>query len=302
MTADHAGGCIGADCAPLRQDCGLTEGHLRTDAADLVGLALGFVADRTNLGVELGHAEVVGAAELPGLGVVDRRRRAVVLQNALGRVGQGERAGEVHDIAAPVRAVTTFADGVDHVGAQAAEVRAAVLQRVVPAGVAGDGAADEVVADRGREAERVAEGVEHQSRDEQRCGVATGRDAAEAGRLQADIGAARELAIAIETTRLAGVRAHELLGAERGGQAAAEVFAPADTPPAGAHVAAVDGAQLRAARRLAGRNAQVDQAAELDVRLGLGGSGQGGGCDDRGQEGSAFHGSGLSRLWGKLRV
>ncbi len=176
---------------------------------------------------------------------------------------------------------------------RAAEIGAGVEHRIAPARIAGQRAAGEVVADAGRVAEGIAEGVERQRGDEEGRGVAAERDLAEVLAGQADEGVARPEGIGAEAARCAGVGAHERLQREQRREAAAQILAAAGAEPAGGHVAVVhapDAAGAAGRLRLAG--AHVEQAGERDAGLRLRRAGrQGDGGDQRGaMDGNALHG------------
>ncbi|KAI1693338.1 hypothetical protein Ddc_22909 [Ditylenchus destructor] len=180
-----------------------------------------------------------------------------------------------------VAAAGAFARGDEGGAAEARDQRRRVEHRVAPARVAGRRVAGEDVADAGRVAEAVAEGIEAERGHEQRRGVAAQLDVAEVLAAQADEGVAGPEGVAVEAALLAAVGAQEGVELEEGAQAVAQVLVALEADEAGAHLAAVHalGGGGRA-RGLAGAGADVDQAVERDAALRLRVAGQG---EDRGQ-------------------
>ncbi len=196
----------------------------------------------------------------------------------------------------PVGAFIAFllAEGVHHIGGDAAHLGAGVGERVGPGGVAGGGAVvatQEGVLDGRGEPEGAAKGVGDQGGHEHGRGAAAGLQGAElAG--HAYIGVAGEEFIAAVAPVLAGVRAQEAFRHGHANHAVGQGGGDLGTQKGGGHAAGVQfgGAVIGAGQFLAA-GPDVEHAVEAGFGFGMGQaaeSEQGGGGQDGGAD-AAFH-------------
>ncbi|EIF53092.1 hypothetical protein BP1258A_5425 [Burkholderia pseudomallei 1258a] len=221
---------------------------------------------RDALALHAGHerAEIARAAVEVHI-LVDGRRR--------------ERAARIVQLAAPLlRAVVArrVAERVHRGRVQAAEARARVVDRVVPARIADDALigrirreraeAEEHVVDHRREHIRIDERVEEDRRDEQLRRQAPGAHRA-VRRRESDIRIAAEERVAVEAAVMAVLRAEEILEREDRLIAAAEILGAAQPPVRRRHSAALHAPRALPAGEFLRADPFVDLPVELNARL-----------------------------------